>query len=106
MQMICCILHHRNELAPGKWTTTEGLHTAVIVNKYDINQNPLKFAILECLRPSVFLSKRTRIHSNAFRIHAAVLHTGRLFEKAKWCRERKENSCGMVRGRDSIAGHN
>jgi hypothetical protein len=52
MQMICCVLHHRNELAPGKLTPTETLHTAVILDKYDISPNPFKYALLDCLRPS------------------------------------------------------
>jgi hypothetical protein len=42
----------RNELAPGKLTTRDALLTAVIIDKYDISTNPLKYAILEWLGPS------------------------------------------------------
>jgi len=50
MRTICCVIHHRNDLAPENPTTKEVLRIAIVVDKYDLKV-ALKYAILEWLKP-------------------------------------------------------
>ena len=52
MQTICCIVHHRNDLAPRYLTAKEVLQIAIEVDKYDL-KIALKYASVEWLKPRV-----------------------------------------------------
>lgn len=49
MRIICCIIHHRNNLIPPLPTTKKVLQIAIVVDKYDLTV-ALKFVMLEWLR--------------------------------------------------------
>jgi hypothetical protein len=82
MQIICCVLHHRNDLVSETITAKMILRIAVEVDKYDL-KTALKYTSLDWLKPQIkFKMKETgRLlaaaylfdNTNAFAAHTKSL---------------------------------